>query len=81
MTTPMAKPTRLRGPHAGSIHQPSAAPPIIEPRLKKHDASAGMPKMLRALSMPMTSAASETNRMNGYITRTMVTVRANSSGL
>ncbi len=40
-----------------------------------------MPKTLRALSMPITSAASETSRMNGYITRTIVTVSTISSGL
>ena len=58
-----------------------AAPPIIEPRLKKHDESAGMPKTFFALSMPITSAASETSRMNGYITRTIVTVSAISCGI
>src|SRR5664279_5335729 len=41
---------------------------------------AGTPKTLRALSMPMTSAASDTSRMNGYITRVSVTVRAAFAG-
>ena len=40
-----------------------------------------MPKTLRALSKPITSAASDTNRMNGYITRTIVTMSATSAGL
>ena len=77
----MENPIRLSFPHAGSIHQPSDAPPIIEPRLKKQDDNAGMPKTLRALSMPITSAASDTSRMNGYMMRTIVMVRAISSGL
>ena len=39
-----------------------------------------MPNTLRAFSMPMTSAASDTSRMNGYMTRVRVTVSAALSG-
>ena len=40
----------------------------MDPMLKKLDAMAGTPKTLRALSIPITSAARETSRMNGNIT-------------
>jgi hypothetical protein len=53
---------------------------MIEPRLKKLEAIAGMPKTLRALSMPMTRAASDTRRMKGYMTRVSSTVRCAFSG-
>ena len=36
----------------------------------------GLPKTCFAFSMPMTSAANETRRMKGYITRASVTVSA-----
>ena len=42
---------------------------MIEPRLKKLEAMAGLPKTLFAFSIPMTSAASETRRMNGNMIR------------
>ncbi len=48
----------------------------MDPRLKKLEAIAGMPNTLRAFSIPMTSAASDTSRMNGYMTRVRVTVSA-----
>ena len=53
---------------------------MIEPRLKKLEAMAGTPNTLREFSMPMTSAASDTSRMNGYMTRVRVTVSAAFSG-
>src|SRR5882762_2285219 len=49
---------------------------MIDPRLKKLEAIARMPNTLRAFSMPSTSAASDTSRMNGYMTRVRVTVSA-----
>ena len=55
-------------------------PAMIEPRLKKLEAIAGTPKTLRALSMPMTRAASDTRRMNGYMTRVRVTVSCALAG-
>ena len=55
-------------------------PPMMQPRLKKHEASAGMPKTLRALSMPMTSAERLTMRMNGYMIRVSSTMRLRSLG-
>ena len=42
---------------------------MMEPALKKLDAMAGLPKMLFAFSMPMTSAASDTRRMKGNMMR------------
>src|SRR6516164_9847036 len=53
---------------------------MIDPRLKKLEAIAGIPNTLRAFSIPMTSAASDTSRMNGYMTRVRVTVRAALAG-
>src|SRR5262252_291001 len=52
----------------------------MEPRLKKLDAIAGMPNTLRAFSMPMTSAASDTSRMKGHMIRVRVTVSAALAG-
>ena len=49
---------------------------MIEPRLKKLEAMAGTPNTFFAFSMPMTSAASDTSRMNGNMTRVSVTVSA-----
>ena len=69
ISVPIDKPISERAPKFGSSHQPNATPPMIEPRLKKLDAMAGAPKTFFALSIPMASAASETSRMNGHITR------------
>ncbi len=49
---------------------------MIDPRLKKLEAIAGTPKTCFAFSIPITSAASETRRMKGYITRASVAVSA-----
>ena len=69
-------PTSARGPKCGSIKNPNETPPKIEPALKKLDAIAGMPKTFLAFNIPMTSAASDTIRMNGNMMRVRVTVRA-----
>ena len=53
---------------------------MIEPRLKKLEAIAGMPKTFFAFSIPMTSAASETSRMNGHMIRVSRMVSAAFSG-
>ena len=53
---------------------------MIEPRLKKLEAIAGTPKTCFALSIPMTSAASETSRMNGHMIRVSKIVSAVFSG-
>ncbi len=53
---------------------------MMEPRLKKLDAIAGTPKIRRAFSIPIVSAASETSRMNGYMIRSSTVVKATSSG-
>ncbi len=53
---------------------------MIEPRLKKLDAIAGTPKKSFAFSIPMTSAASETSRMNGNMMRVSRMVRSAFSG-
>jgi len=42
---------------------------MIEPRLKKLEAIAGMPKTCFAFNIPIASAASETSRMNGNMIR------------
>src|SRR6266852_3906682 len=47
---------------------------MIEPRLKKLDAIAGIPKTCFALSIPITSAASDTRRMKGNMMRVSKTV-------
>ncbi len=44
------------------------------------EADAGMPKMKRELSMPITAAASETKRMNGKRMRVSWTVSSNFPG-
>jgi len=49
--------------------------------LKKLEASAGMPKILRAFSIPMTSAASDTMRMKGNMMRVSSTASAALAGL
>ncbi len=48
----------------------------MDPRLKKLEAMAGMPKTLLELSIPMTSAASDTSRMKGNMMRVSCTVSA-----
>src|SRR4051794_11558806 len=53
---------------------------MIEPRLKNVDAIAGMPKTFFAFSIPITSAASATRRMNGHITRVSKIVSSVFSG-
>src|ERR1700752_2132040 len=72
----MASPRIARAPKWGSSQYPSSTPATIDPRLKKLEAIAGMPNTLRAFNMPMTSAASDTRRMNGYMMRVSVTVSA-----
>ncbi len=62
------------GPKLGSRNQPTATPATIEPRLKKLEAMAGTPNTFFAFNMPITRAASDTRRMNGYITRVSVMV-------
>jgi hypothetical protein len=64
----MASPSSACGPKAGSSSQPIPTPPMIEPRLKKLDAMAGTPNTFFAFSIPITSAASDTSRMKGYMT-------------
>jgi hypothetical protein len=64
-SVPSARPKSAFCPKVGSNSQPSVTPPTIEPMLKNDDAIAGTPKTLREFSMPMTSAPSETRRMNG----------------
>jgi hypothetical protein len=49
--------------------------------VNKHEASAGIPNTSRALSIPITSAESDTRAMNGYITRTISTISEISAGL
>ena len=74
-SVPIARPTRARGPKCGSSQRPMSTPPAIDPKLKKLDAIAGMPKTCLALSIPITRAASDTKRMNGYMMRASITVR------
>src|SRR2546423_13208186 len=76
----MERPTSDRAPKCGSNHQPSATPPMIEPRLKKLDAIAGMPKTFLALSIPIASAATETSKMKGHMIRVNKIVSAVFSG-
>ena len=75
-SVPIARPRIARAPKWGSSQYPSSTPETIDPRLKKLEAIAGMPNTLRAFNMPMTSAASDTSRMNGYMMRVRVTVSA-----
>ena len=53
---------------------------MIEPRLKKLEAIAGIPKTFFAFSIPITSAATETSRMNGNMIRVSRIVSAVFSG-
>ena len=53
---------------------------MIEPILKNDEAIAGTPKTLRAFSMPMTCAPSETSRMKGNMICASSTVSCNFSG-
>ena len=77
---PTDNPMRAFCPKPGSISQPKNAPPTIEPTLKKLDAIAGAAKTFREFSIPMTSAASETSRMNGYMICVSTIVKAASCG-
>ena len=54
-------------PNSLSISHPNSTPPAIDPMLKKLEAIAGAVKTFFEFSIPMTSAASETRRMNGYM--------------
>jgi hypothetical protein len=72
----MARPRSALAPKSGSSHQPRPMPTTIDPRLKKLEAIAGMPNTFRALSIPIARAATDTRRMNGYITRVSVMVSA-----
>ena len=47
---------------------------------EKLEAIAGIPNTLRAFSIPMTSAASDTSTMNGHMTRVRITVSAALAG-
>jgi hypothetical protein len=49
---------------------------MIDPRLKKLDAMAGLPNTLLAFSIPITNAASDTIKMNGNMMRVSSTVRS-----
>ncbi len=70
-----------KGPWAGRLKRTAkTAPLMIETMLKMVLALAGMPKICRALSMPITAAASETKRMNGKSNRVICTVRSNLPG-
>ena len=80
MSVPIDRPMSERAPKCGSNHQPSATPPMIEPRLKKLEAIAGTPKTCFALSIPITSAATDTSRMNGHMIRVSKIVSAVFSG-
>ncbi len=72
-STPKHQPKIARSPKWGCSQSLSAArteqaritPLMTETMLKTVLALAGMPKICRALSMPITAAASETKRMNG----------------
>jgi hypothetical protein len=52
----------------------------METMLKTVEAEAGTPNTNRALSMPMTAAASDTNRMNGKRMRVSRTAISNFPG-
>ena len=80
MSVPMAKPVSAFGPNAGSISQPKHTPPAMDPMLKKLEASAGAVKIWREFKIPITSAASETKRMKGYMIRVSRIVKAASRG-
>ena len=53
---------------------------MIDPRLKKLEAIAGIPKTFFAFNIPMTSAASETSRMKGNMIRVSKMVSSALSG-
>ena len=54
---------------------------MMDPALKKLEAMAGLPKMLFAFSMPMTSAARDTRRMKGNMMRVSSAVNRAFSGI
>ena len=58
----------------------SATPATTETMLNTVDAEAGTPKMNLAFSMPITAAASETNRMKGNRMRVSFTASSNFPG-
>ena len=72
----MARPIRARGPKCGSIHAPKVTPPMIDPILKKLEAMAGLPNTFFEFSIPITSAARDTSKMNGNMMRVSWAVRA-----
>ena len=80
MSVPMARPVNAFKPNEGSMSQPKKTPPTIEPILKKLDARAGAVKTCREFKMPITSAASDTIKMNGYMIRVSSMVKAASCG-
>ena len=49
---------------------------MMDPRLKKLEAIAGLPNTLFAFSIPITNAASETSKMNGNMIRVSSAVSA-----
>ena len=53
---------------------------MIEPRLKKLEAIAGGPKTFLAFNIPMASAASDTSKMKGHMTRVSKIVSSVFSG-
>ena len=53
---------------------------MIEPRLKKLEAIAGMPKTFRAFNIPITSAATDTRRIKGHMIRVSKIVSSVFSG-
>ena len=57
-----------------------ATPAITETMLNTVEAEAGMPKMKREFSIPITAAASETKRMKGKRTRVRLTASSNLPG-
>ena len=80
MSVPMARPVNAFKPNEGSMSQPKKTPPAIEPMLKKLEAKAGAVKTWREFKIPITSAASDTIKMNGYMIRVSRMVKAASCG-
>ena len=60
----------------GSIQNPSANPPMMDPILKKLDAIAGTPNTFLAFSIPITKAAIDTSKMKGNMMRVRCAVNA-----
>ena len=67
-------------PAAARRSKAKSAPLTTETMLKTVLALAGMPKIFRALSMPITAAASETKRMKGKSSRVMLHGQLEFSG-